>query len=50
MRPATTPNWIRNLDDVHQRVRSMSLETEAIKERRRKEFEARQSAMDKVML
>ncbi|KAI8347957.1 GLE1-like protein-domain-containing protein [Mortierella sp. GBAus27b] len=47
MRPATTPNWIRNLDDVHQRVRSMSLETEAIKEARRKEFEARQSAMDK---
>ncbi|KAF9994200.1 hypothetical protein BGZ65_010203, partial [Modicella reniformis] len=47
MRPPTAPTWTRNLDDVAQRLKVMELETQAIKEKRRMEFEARQMAMDK---
>jgi len=48
MRPATAPNWIRNVDDVAQQIKAMELETQSIKEKRRKEFETRQLAVDKV--
>ncbi|KAK3812260.1 MAG: GLE1-like protein-domain-containing protein [Benniella sp.] len=47
MRPATAPNWIRNVDDVAQQIKAMELETQSIKEKRRKEFETRQLAVDK---
>ncbi|KAI1318273.1 hypothetical protein EDD11_006969 [Mortierella claussenii] len=39
--------WIRESDDITQRLESMTLETEVIKERRRKEIEAKNQALNK---
>ncbi|KAF9433752.1 hypothetical protein BGZ76_009032 [Entomortierella beljakovae] len=44
-KPATISSW--NPDDVAQRLKAMDLETEAIKEKRKKETEAKNQAMAK---
>ncbi|KAF9572237.1 hypothetical protein EC968_010103 [Mortierella alpina] len=42
----TQPSWTGENDDIIQKIRSMTMETEAIKEKRRKETEALNQAMD----